>query len=167
MARSPANGDGSHIEQTTLIYPKKGAWDSLVETKVATRKKAQSANGTFSKELARLVEEEHMDRRAARILLQLELIEDDEDLHVTLHHLFDGIKKRGILKRAMAPEDLFDKKEIDTSVMDATSGRKGGPAKNGTRGGKKGAGVTGEDLPENVTHIGDAARKVAETAGTS
>lgn len=165
MARSPANGEGSQPEATTLIFPKKAAWEELAEAKATAKKKASSANGTFSKVVARLVEEEHMDRRAARLLLALNGIEEDEDLHVTLFHLFDGIKKLGILKRAMAPEDLFDDRKIDASVADSVPD----PKTRGGRGGrgKKGAGVTGEDLPENVTRIGDAARSVAESAGTA
>lgn len=161
MARSPANGEGSQPEATTLIFPKKSAWEEAAEAKATAKKKSSSANGVFSKILARLVEEEHMDRRAARMVLALNAIEEDEDLHVTLFHLFDGIKKLGLLKRAMAPEDLFDDRKIDAGVADQVSKPKGG------RGGKKNAGVTGEDLPENVTRIGDAARTVAESAGTA
>jgi len=161
MARSPANGEGSQPEATTLIFPKKGAWEDLAEAKAAAKKKATSANGTYSKVVARLVEEEHMDRRAARIVLALYMIEEDEDLHVTMFHLMDGIKKLGLLKRAMAPEDLFDDRKIDASVADAVKE----PAKRGR--GKKGAGVTGDELPDNVTSIGTAARSVADQAGGS
>lgn len=159
MARSPANGEGSQAEATTLIFPKKSAYDELAEAKRTAKKRAASANGTFSKVLTRLVEEEHMDRRSARILLSLDGIEDDEDLHVTLFHLFDGLKKMGILKRAMAQEDLFEK--MDTSVADTVA-----KAQNGRGRKAKGAGKNDEKDPDNVTHIGDAARRVAETAGT-
>ena len=35
MARSPANGEGSKTEATTLIFPKKSAWDELAEAMAA------------------------------------------------------------------------------------------------------------------------------------
>lgn len=156
MARSPANGEGSVTEATTLIFPKKTAWEELLEAKRQAKKRASSANGTYSKVVARLVEEEHMDRRAARILCSLDQIEDDADLHVTLHHLIDGLKKTGLMKRALAQEEMFDEHKIDETAA------KGGKGRN-----KKHPGVSGDDLPANVTQIGDAARKVTEQAGTA
>lgn len=157
MARSPAKGEGSVTEATTLIFPKKSAWDELLEAKAQAKKRASSANGTYSKVVARLVEEEHMDRRAARMLCALAAIEDDADLHVTVHHLIDGMKKTGVMKRALAQEELFSEHKIDEEAT--TQGAKGG------RGRKKHAGVSGDELPPNVTSIGDAARKVTEQAG--
>jgi hypothetical protein len=157
MARSPANGEGSVTEATTLIFPKKSAWETMLEAKRLAKKRSSSANGTFSKELARLVEEEHMDRRAARIVAALDAIEDDSDLHVTVHHLIDGLKKTGVMKRALAQEEMFDDHKIDEEVS----------AKPRGGGRKKKPGVSGDDLPENVTRIGDSARAVAESAGTA
>lgn len=160
MARSPANGEGSVTEATTLIFPKKTAWDEACEAKRTAKKRSGSANGVFSKTMARLVEEEHMDRRAARIVVALDMIEDDDDLHTTVHHLIDGLKKRGILKRAMAQEEMFDEHKIDAKAVNGAKPPKG---RN-----KRGSGVTGEDLAKaagNVTPIGDAARRVAEQAG--
>ena len=153
MARSPANGEGSKVEATTLIFPKKSAWEELAEAKVAAKKKASSANGVFSKVVGRLVEEEHMDRRAARIVLALHLIEEDEDLHVAVFHLIDGMKKLGILNRAMATEDMFDDRKIDAEALDEVKPK-----------GRRKKGVAGDELPENVTRLGDA-RTVAEQAG--
>ena len=159
MARSPANGDGSVTEATTLIFPKKSAYDELLEAKRQAKKRASSANGTYSKLVTRLVEEEHMDRRAARILCALDQIEDDTDLHVTVHHLIDGLKKTGIMKRALAQEEMFGEHKIDDEV--SAKGGKGG------KGRKKHPGVSGDELPANVTSIGDAARKVADQAGAN
>lgn len=158
MARSPANGEGSATEATTLIFPKKSAWEELLEAKRQAKKRASSANGTYSKVVARLVEEEHVDRRAARMLCSLDQIEDDADLHVTLHHLIDGLKKTGLMKRALAQEEMFDDNKIDETVTAAA-----GKGKNR----KKHPGVNGDELPANVTQIGDAARKVTEAAGTA
>jgi hypothetical protein len=162
MARSPATGEGSVAEATTLIFPKKSAWEEAAEAKRTAKKRSSSANGTFSKVLARLVEEEHVDRRAMRIVLALDAIEDDLDLHVTVHHLIDGMKKLGVLKRAQAQEEMFDNDKIDTAAADSVKAPRGGK-------GRKGKGATGDDLSAaadgNVTPIGAAARKVAEAAG--
>jgi hypothetical protein len=156
MARSSTGGG---VEATTLIFPKKTDWDSLAEAKRAAKKRASSANGTYSKELARLVEECHMDRRAARIVLTLDAIEEDIDLHVTVFHIIDGMKKLGVLKRAQAQEEMFDSDKIDTAATDGVKAPRG----------KKGKGATGDDLSAasggKVTQIGTAARKVAESAG--
>jgi hypothetical protein len=160
MAKSPAAGGGSSVtEATTLIFPKKSAWEEAREAKRTASKRSKSANGTWSTTLTRLVEDDHMDRRAARMVLALDAIEDDSDLHVTVFHLIDGLKKLGILKRAMAQEELFDDHKIDDASLkgSATAGAKGAKS-------KKGSGATGTDLT-NVTQIGDAARQVAEKAG--
>jgi len=156
MAKS--TGEGGGTEATTLIFPKKSAWEEAQEAKRTAKKRSSSANGTWSKTLTRLVEEEHMDRRAAQIVLKIDAIEDDADLHVTVFHVIDGLKKLGILKRAMAQEEMFDDNKIDTAAM-ATAGTKA--AKDSRR--KKGIG--GDELLDGVTRIGDAARKVAEAAG--
>lgn len=164
MAKS-ANGEGSSVtEATTLIFPKKSAWDELAEAKRTAKKRASSANGTFSNVLTRLIEEQHMDRRAAKMVLALDAIEDESDLHVTVFHLVDGLKKMGILKRAMAHEDLFDDQKIDDKALTkaAASG-----AKDAKAAGRRKKGVGGDELPPGVTRIGDAARKVTEAAGAA
>ncbi|MHB8272010.1 hypothetical protein [Bradyrhizobium sp.] len=103
-----------------------------------------------------------MDRRAARIVISLDLIEDDADLHVTIFHLIEGLKKRGLLKRAMAQEELFDSDKIDGGALSAAETAIGKKP-------RKRKGASGDDISEamggNVTSIGDAARKVTETAG--
>jgi hypothetical protein len=161
MARSSVSGDGSATEATTLIFPKKSAWEEAAEAKRQAKKRSSSANGTFSKVVSRLVEEEHADRRALRMVLALDAIEDDSDLHTTIFHLIDGLKKLGVLKRAMAQEELFDDHRIDDAALTraSTAGAKdkkprGRPKKDAT-----------DALPEGVTRIGDAARKVTEAAG--
>lgn len=157
MARSSKNGESSVTEATTLIFPKKSAWEEAAEAKRTAKKRASSANGTFSKVMSRLVEEEGMDRRAARIVLALDAIEDDIDLHTSIFHVIDGLKKLGILKRAQAQEEMFDANKIDTAAVESIDPpkKRGRPRK----------GIGGDELPDNVTSIGDAARKVSEAAG--
>lgn len=158
MARSPAKGGESSVtEATTLIFPKKSAWEEAQEAKRTAKKRASSANGTYSKVVTRLVEEEHADRRALRIVLALDAIEDDIDLHTTVFHVIDGLKKLGILKRAQAQEEMFVEHKIDTAAVES-AGKPG-------RKKRDKAGIGGDELPEGITRIGDAARKVSEAAG--
>ena len=149
------------MTESTLIFPKKSAWEEAAEAKKQAKKRASSANGSFSKTMSRLVEEDHMDRKAASIVLKLDAIEDPDDLHVVVHHVIDGLKKLGVLKRALAQEELFDEHKIDEGAVEgAAPKRRGRPP----GGGKKGVAI--EPDMTNVTHIGDAAaRVVAEAAG--
>lgn len=159
MAKS-STGEGSSVtEATTLIFPKKSNWEELAGAKRQAKQRASSANGTYSKTLARLVEEAHMDRRAARIVLALDAIEDEDDLHVTMFHIVDGIKKLGILKRAMAQEEMFSEHKIDDAALTRAAAEGAKSSK------RRKKGIGGDELPANVTSIGDAARKVAEAAG--
>lgn len=89
-----------------------------------------------------------------------------------MFHLIDGCKKLGLLKRAMAQEEMFDENRIDAEALEAVkepkkaaaSGKKNGNG--GTaKGRKKHPGVTGAELDDNIKSIGEAARSVAETAG--
>lgn len=156
MAKNTGTGE---TEATTLIFPKKSAYEELVSAKAQAKKRSQSANGAFSKVLSRLVEDEHMDRRAARILCTLDAIEDPEDLHVTFHHLMDGIKKLKLDERAMAAPNFFDAPTPETAANGVQA----------AKGSKKKRGPKGEAEPDmtNVANFGDAARKVTEQAGTS
>lgn len=162
MARSTSGEGGT--EATTLIFPKKSSWEELQEAKRTAKKRAASANGTYSKTVTRLVEEDHADRRAVRIVLALDAIEDPSDLHVTVFHLIDGLKKLGILKRAMAQEELFEDHKIDDKALTKAAAT---GAKDAKASGRRKKGVGGDELPPGVTRIGDAARKVTETAGAA
>lgn len=157
-----ATGEGGGTEATTLIFPTKKSWEEVREAKVTAKKRSSSANGAFSRVFARLVEEQHMDRRAARIVLALDAIEDDEDLHVAVFHLIDGMKKLGILERAMAAPDMFDNPDGAALEQVAAAGAKGAKSRR-----KKNGAAAGADDDTNVHHIGDAARKVVEKAGAS
>lgn len=156
MAKSTGDGGGD-TEATTLIFPTKKSWEEAREAKATAKKRAASANGVFSKTLTRLVDEGHMDRRAARMVLALDAIEDDEDLHVTVYHLIDGMKKLGILERAMAAPDMFDNPDAGALEQVAAAGAKKAKKNRKNKG--------GEDDQTNVTQIGAAARAVAEKAG--
>jgi uncharacterized protein YfaP (DUF2135 family) len=155
MAKST---EGEGAEATTLIFPKKSAYDELVEARGQQKKRSQSASGAYSKVVARLVETEHMDRRAARLLCALFFIEEDEDLHVTFHHLMDGIKKLKLDERAMAAPDFFTAPTPQTVAAGVKSAK-------GAKSAKGGKGKTAPTTADNVTHIGDAARRVVEQAG--
>lgn len=155
MARSPANGEGSVVEQTTLIFPKKTELEELLGTKRQAKKRSQSASGTYSKALASAIEHSHVSRFAfAHAAAFADL--DDEKLHVEVFHFIDYMKKLGVLKRAMAQEEMFDK--ADVGALDEAAAKPKGRN-------KKNPGVTGDELPANVSRLGDHARSVAEGAG--
>jgi len=157
MARSPANGEGSVIEQTTLIYPKKTELEELLGTKRQAKKRSQSASGTYSKALASAIEHSHVSRFAfAHAAAFADL--DDEKLHVEVFHFLDYMKKLGVLKRAMAQEEMFETNKPDLGALEEAAGAKKPRS-------KKNPGVTGDELPANVSRLGDHARAVTEGAG--
>lgn len=169
MARSvPAGGGSSVTEATTLIFPKKSIWEDLAKTKRETKKRQQSQAGIYGAAVKDAVEKEHVDRKALAIVLKLEAM-DDEDLHVTMFHMIDGLKKLGVLTRAMAQEEMFDEHTPDAGALDGVKPPKAKKTAKAPKGGKKHKGATGDDLSAamggNVTQIGTAARKVAEQAG--
>jgi hypothetical protein len=175
MARSPAKGSGSVTEATTLIFPTKSTWEDLAKTKRETTKRAQSQTGMFGQAVKDAVETKHIDRKALAMVLKLDSL-DDETLHVTMFHLIDGCKKLGIMKRAMAQEEMFDENRTDADAFEtakapkkAAAGKKNGKGAAGKsangNGRKRHPGVTGAELEENMKSIGEAARTVAETAG--
>lgn len=158
MARSPATGEGSVTEQTTLIFPKKTELEELLGTKRQAKKRSQSASGTYSKALASAIEHSHVSRFAfAHAAAFADL--DDEKLHVEVFHFIDYMKKLGVLKRAMAQEEMFDKDKPDLGALDEAAGGGKKPRS------KKNPGVTGDELPANVSRLGDHARTVTEGAG--
>jgi hypothetical protein len=157
MARSPAKGGVSSVtEATTLIFPTKSVWEDLAKTKRETKKRAASHTGIYGAAVKNAVEKDHIDRKALSMVLKLEGMEDD-DLHVTMFHLIDGLKKLGVLKRAMAQEEMFDDNKIDAGALNGV--KKPGGKKNGKAPGKK------NGKGDNVVAIGDAVRDVAERAG--
>lgn len=162
MARSTAEGGGA--EATTLIFPTGDAWGELLRAKQSAKTKAASANGVYSKTLSRLVNDQHMDRKAASIVAALDAIEEPEDLHVTIHHLIDGLKKTGLLERAMAVPDLFDNPDAGALESVAAAGAKAARSKKPPNGAAGKSGSKKRD-GDKVVQIGAAARAVTERAG--
>jgi hypothetical protein len=147
---------GGKTEATTLIFPKKSIWEDLAKTKRETKKRMQSQSGIYGSAVKEAVEKEHVDRKALSIVLKLDAM-DDDDLHVTMFHVIDGLKKLGILKRAMAQEEMFDEDRIDDEALDKVKKPRKAGEKNGAGKGRKAA--------AGLEQIGTAARSVAETAG--
>lgn len=142
--------DGTVLNvETTLIVARKEVIEGLVEAKTATRKKVATANDAFAKKFSNAVDKEHVDRRAANIAYGLAALED-EQLHVTLYHLFFYIKDMGLLDRAKKQEELFSAEETGPA-----------PTANGA------AHRDEDDDVDQTTRIGAAARKVAEAAGAT
>ena len=166
MARSPAKGSGSVTEATTLNFPKKTLLQDLAKTKRETTKRARSQTGIFGQAVKDAVETGHVDRKALAIALKLDSL-DDETLHVTVFHMIEYMKGLGIMERAMAQEEMFDADKIDAKALadvkppKAAAGKKNGNGK----GSKRHPGISGDELPDGMTSIGEAARDVAETTG--
>lgn len=172
MARSPAVGSGSVAEATTLIFPKKSVWEDLAKTKRETKKRAASHTGIYGSAVKNAVEKDHVDRKALSIVLKLNELED-EDLHVVMFHMIDGIKKLGLMQRAMAQEEMFDDHKLDPDGLDgvtrpkkaAAGGKDKKKPKAGGKGPKADGASSGRRAHGNVVQIGEAARSVAEAAG--
>jgi len=81
--------------------------------------------------------------------------------------MIEYMKGLGIMERAMAQEEMFDADKIDAKALadvkppKAAAGKKNGNGK----GRKRHPGISGDELPDGMTSIGEAARDVAETAG--
>ena len=167
MARSAESGQGSVLEATTLVFPKASVWESLAATKRSTKAKMQSQSGIYGQAVKDAAEKDHVDRKALAIVLKLDGMEDD-DLHVTMYHIIDGCKKLGILKRAMAQEEMFSPGEISPGdVAKSVKAAKGATKPNGKAKPDKDPKPAGGRTKRgsNVVQIGDAARQVAEAAG--
>ena len=140
MARAPKNGKSGATEvvATTLIMPPEKTIQNLAKEKRNAKKRMQSISGEIGQAIGKAVEDKHVDRKALSIACSLDAL-DDERLHVTYVHLMEYIEHLGIKKRALAQAELFEdrpKQEDDDHKDDG-----------------------------KVTHIGAAARKVAEAAG--
>lgn len=146
MARAPKNGSSgpTKVVATTLLMPGEGVIPRLAKAKEAARKQASSASGVFSDKFSKAQEKDHVDRRAANIAFGLDAL-DDKTLHVTYFHLLRYMDDLGIPKRATQQNELFESGET-------------GPGLKGDD--------EGDEQPDNVTSIGRAARRVAESAGT-
>lgn len=152
MARSPAKGGGSVTEQTTLILAKKGPLESLLEIARQSKKRQQSAAGTYGKALSEAVEQEHVSRFAFQQTKTWANL-DDERLHVELISFIHYMKVLGVLKRGLAQEEMFTNEE---TAPRASKGR-GADAKGDQPAGGRSSG--------GLKLVGDAARQVAEAAG--
>lgn len=144
MARKPGkNGRSSTTVATTLMMPPEDLMKSLSKAKQNARKQMRSAGQIFSDKFARAQEEKHVDRRAANIAFNLDSL-DDRTLHVTYYHLMRYLDDLGVPERATTQGEIFEAEHTGPGLKN------------------------GEDEGEtNVTRIGTAARKVAETAGAN
>lgn len=149
--KTHADRDGTVLNvETNLLIARKEIVEDIVDAKEKTRKKVALANDAFGKKFSGAVDKEHVDRRAANIAMNLASLED-EQLHVTLYHLFFYIKDLGLLDRAKKQEELFSAGEV-------------GPAPK-IKGEEDDEGDGDHDSSSASSRIGVAARKVAESAG--
>lgn len=138
MARTPKNGKSGETEvtATTLIMPTTKVVQDLAKFRRNTKKRTQGIAGELGGEIAKAVENKHLDRKAHAIACQLDAM-DDERLAVTLPHLMRYIDDLGLVERANKQAQMFEEGETgDDAHADG-----------------------------KVTRLGTAARKVAEQAG--
>lgn len=123
-------------EETTLLMPSTPTIKSLYRAKKSAKSRTSEISGEVGQQIAKAVEEKHVDRKALSIACQLADM-PDERLVITYFHLLRYMDDLDIVKRAKAQNEseLFPEDEGET----ADDGK--------------------------VTQIGSAARKVAERAG--
>lgn len=119
------------------LYPRDADLNSLIKAKRSAKQQTSEIGGTIGEKIAKAVEEKHLDRKAFNMVCTLDALED-ERLAITLPHLLHYIRVRGLMERADAQP-----------IMPLA--QEGSPALGETAG--------------NVTRLGTAARRVAETAG--
>lgn len=160
MARRPAGNKGgksrkkSETEQpdvveTTLLMPDSDVVQSLAKAKLKLQKSNATSGGELGEKIGKAVENKHLDRKAFSIACQFNKMQDHdkEKMAVTYFHLLRYLKDLNIPAIAEEHKGMFEAEET-------------------------GPGVTGKDKDDEaggatVTHIGTAARKVAERAGDS
>lgn len=143
MARKPKNGKSGPTEvvATNLLMPPAAEIQKIAKAKRSAKKRNGQINGEVGDMIAKAVENKHLDRKACSIACQLDAM-DDERLGVTYFHVLRYMDDLGIPERAKAQNQMFEAKETGPGMKD---GEEAGDGK--------------------VTHIGTAARKVAERAG--
>ena len=122
-------------DETTLLMPPTQTVQSLANEKRRTKKKLSEIAGDLGTSVKSAVDKKHLDKTAFAIATRLDALSDDK-LAVTYYHLLRYMDDLDIPNRASAQGQMFeDAKEAD---------------------GEKAAGA------DNVTPIGQAARKVVE-----
>lgn len=118
-----------------ILMPPTSTIKSLKIERAKALKTSRNAIGAYGAELADKVEKKHVDKKALGIAFALDDL-PDEKLAITLPHLLRYIDDLGLAERATRQQELF--------VEQADQPGEG---------------------ESNVTHIGAAARRVAEAAG--
>lgn len=150
-AKADAKAAGEQEKVTpgdVFLMPPEQKLRDLARRCKAWKKQGAEVTGQIGQAIAEASEKIHLDRKAFSMARQLDSM-SDKKLAVTLGQLLYMIDVLGIEKRATAQGRLgLDEKEEDEDETDA-----GMPEGSEGRGGG------------NVTHIGHAARAVAERAG--
>lgn len=167
-AKAPKGGKGRtkkgaiekpEVVESTLLLPDSALVLSLAKAKLKVKKSNGSASGEVGKKIADAVENKHLDRKALGIACQLFNMHDSdpEKMALTYFHMLRYFNDLGIPEKAKAHEGMFTAAETGPGVNK-------GDAEDGAEDDGN-AGETGGETGGNVTHIGTAARKVAQAAG--
>lgn len=157
MARKPTGGTktrkGSRkaeteqpdVVETTLLMPDSDVVQSLAKAKLKLQKSNATSGGELGEKIGKAVENKHLDRKAFSIACQFNKMQDHdkEKMAITYFHLLRYLKDLNIPSIAEEHKGMFEAEETGPGVK----------------------GADGDDAGGNVTHIGAAARKVAERAG--
>lgn len=106
MAKEKTSTVGAAHKTTIMMTPKSVLEDLLKETRNA-KKRTQSISGKIGEQIAKAVEEKHLDRKAFSIARQLDAL-DEERLHLTYYNLLYYLDVLGVVKRATAQEEMFE-----------------------------------------------------------
>lgn len=145
------------VVETTLLMPEGSLVKSLAAKKLKLQKDNAESGGLLGQKIGEAVETKHLDRKAFSIACQFNKMKDHdkEKMAVTYFHLLRYMNDLDIPNTAKQHQGMFNAEETGPGVNGKDSGKDGanGKDKEGAAGG------------DNVTHIGAAARKVAEAAG--
>ncbi len=161
-AKAPKGGKGRskkgatekpEVVESTLLLPDSALVLSLAKAKLKVKKSNGTASGEVGKKIADAVENKHLDRKALGIACQLFNMHDHdaEKMALTYFHMLRYFDDLGIPEKAEKHGGMFTAAETGPGVK---TGEEADEEAETDAGGA-----------DNVTHIGTAARKVAQGAG--
>lgn len=164
MARKPTTGgkgggkakgrkaetEQPEVVETTLLMPEPSVVQSLAKAKLKLQKANNTSGGELGQKIGTAVETKHLDRKAFSIACQFNkmLDHDAEKMAITYFHLLRYLTDLSIPEKAKEHEGMFEAKETGPGLK-----------------GKDKEDTDSDTGTGNVTHIGAAARKVAQQAG--
>lgn len=152
MAKKANGNDNEKAKaEDFLLMPPTSTIKSLKIERTKALKTSRNATSAYGAEVAKAVEKKHVDKKALSMAFSLDDM-PDEKLAITLPHLLRYIDDLKLHERAEAAQGMFRTDPESLNEGEAGEDDDGDGDDDGKRG--------------SVTRIGDAARKVAERAGS-